>query len=136
MVVRITMREYSRFVYIMDYKIVICRGAMIALTIVVILTTQLSNACEMPLKPSWRKVSVNFVSVCETAECNKYLMNDPNSIRVDAKLCLANIVVDGRKDTAAIFGSECNNVPENFDAMTPGVRCYEKFPMVVEMLGS
>lgn len=92
-----------------------------------------SNACDMPLKPGWKIISVEYLSVCNTAKCSEYKKNDPHSIRINEKVCVANVIVDGVQDTAAIFGQECDRLPEKFKALTLPFRCYKDLPAIVEM---
>lgn len=90
----------------------------------------------MPLKPLWKDININFINICATKNCNRYAENDPHSVRIKDTACLANVIIDGKEDTAAIFGFECDSIPESFNAKTPAKRCYKELPIILEAINS
>lgn len=88
------------------------------------------------MKPAWSVISIEYLSACNTEKCSEYMKNDPESIRINEKVCVANVIIDGVRDTAAIFGQECDRLPKKFSALSFPVRCYKDLPVIVEIPNS
>lgn len=105
-------------------------------TLMALLISPNAFSCEMPLKPAWRDMNVIYVSECNTKKCGMYKLNNPEEMHFERNACLANVIINGEADTAAIFDIECNSLPNSFTAKTPVIRCYKDLPLILEGAGS